>query len=164
MNVSSVMSLSTSSRSALCSSSLRSSSLLPATTISRLMGISSSRSDLQSFQLASSMSPMRTTSRSFSSSTRIFADKPQVLLLDEINFAKTELEQLQSVAEIVASASKSRDEFIKDLQGKYSNISAIYRHFGGARSIKVSQHSLTSKVHIRLIFLTSVSNDQSCSF
>lgn len=69
--------------------------------------------------------------RSFASSS-----SPTVLLLDDIELAKEELGQLKEQAEVVRSQAKSREDFIKEVKG-LSNVTALYRHFGGARSIKV---------------------------
>ncbi|KAK9457473.1 D-isomer specific 2-hydroxyacid dehydrogenase [Dipodascopsis uninucleata] len=55
--------------------------------------------------------------------------KPKVLLLGEIAHAKAEWEALSDVATLEVCDSKNREEFIKDLKGKYSDIVACYRTF-----------------------------------
>ncbi|SYW80090.1 related to 2-hydroxyacid dehydrogenase [Ustilago bromivora] len=68
------------------------------------------------------------------------AAKPKVLLLDQIKLATTELNQLSKVATLVESTAKSRQELIEKFKsgGEYSDVVGIYRHFGGARSVKIT--------------------------
>ncbi|KAJ1033156.1 hypothetical protein NDA13_001154 [Ustilago tritici] len=68
------------------------------------------------------------------------AAKPKVLLLDQIKLATTELNQLFKVATLVESTAKSRQELIEKFKsgGEYSDVVGIYRHFGGARSVKIT--------------------------
>ncbi|KAJ1019416.1 hypothetical protein NDA16_004533 [Ustilago loliicola] len=81
---------------------------------------------------------------SFHSSARVAAavsnGKPKVLLLDQIKLATTELSQLAKVADVVESTAKTRKELIDQFKsgGEYSDVVGIYRHFGGARSIKIA--------------------------
>lgn len=83
---------------------------------------------------------------SFHSSARAAAaaspsnGKPKVLLLDQIKLATTELSQLAKVANVVESTAKTRQELIDKFKsgGEYSDVVGIYRHFGGARSIKIT--------------------------
>lgn len=79
------------------------------------------------------------------------ASKSKVLLLDQIKLAKTELDQLSEVASVVESTATSRQELIHKFQagGEYAQVVGIYRHFGGARSIKVTgrfDHELVSQL------------------
>ncbi|KAK9324159.1 D-isomer specific 2-hydroxyacid dehydrogenase [Lipomyces orientalis] len=55
--------------------------------------------------------------------------KPLVLLLGEIRHAKAEWEALSNVATLSVCDSANREEFIKDLKGKYSEVVAVYRTF-----------------------------------
>jgi len=76
---------------------------------------------------------------------------PKVLLCGNVNknivWAQKEVEQeLAAVAEVLPFTSKSRDEFLKDLQGKYSEVVAIYRHNDSANSIGVFDAELISKL------------------
>ncbi|SPO22283.1 related to 2-hydroxyacid dehydrogenase [Ustilago trichophora] len=66
--------------------------------------------------------------------------KPKVLLLDQIKLATTELGQLSNVANLVESTAKTRQELVEKFKsgGEYSDVVGIYRHFGGARSIKIT--------------------------
>lgn len=68
------------------------------------------------------------------------SSRPKVLLLDQIKLATTELNQLSKVADVVESTAKSRQELIDKFKadGEYAQIVGIYRHFGAARSIKVT--------------------------
>lgn len=80
---------------------------------------------------------------SYSSATR-----PQVLLMDSIELARTDLERLAAHAEVLVRGGRltqrndttTRDELKAAFSagGKYSAVSGLYRHFGGARSIRVS--------------------------
>jgi len=63
---------------------------------------------------------------------------PTVLLLDDIELATNEMAKLKGQAQVVQMQAKSRREFIEEVKG-LSNLKAIYRHFGGARSIKVGR-------------------------
>ncbi|SNX82777.1 related to 2-hydroxyacid dehydrogenase [Melanopsichium pennsylvanicum] len=67
-------------------------------------------------------------------------DKPKVLLLDQVKLATTELSQLSNVANVVESTAKTRQELLDKFKngGEYSDVVGIYRHFGGARSIKIT--------------------------
>jgi lactate dehydrogenase-like 2-hydroxyacid dehydrogenase len=76
---------------------------------------------------------------------------PKVLLCGNVDknivWAQKEVEQeLAAVAEVLPFTSKSRDEFFKDLQGKYSEVVAIYRHNDSANSIGVFNAELISKL------------------
>lgn len=68
------------------------------------------------------------------------AHKPKVLLLDQVKLATPELKQLSSVANVVESTARTRQELIEKFKngGEYSDVVGIYRHFGGARSIKIT--------------------------
>ncbi|KAK9459332.1 D-isomer specific 2-hydroxyacid dehydrogenase [Lipomyces oligophaga] len=61
--------------------------------------------------------------------------KPHVLLLGEITHAKPEWEALADVAQLSICDSTDREQFIKDLKGKYSDVVAVYRTF---RSIAIT--------------------------
>lgn len=75
------------------------------------------------------------TSRSLSCSAVRFGAKDTVVLLDDVELAKTELNQLQSRADVRRSEAKDRQSFVKEMQDWKPK--ALYRHFGGARSVKV---------------------------
>lgn len=66
--------------------------------------------------------------------------KPKVLLLDQVKLATSELAQLSSVANVVESTAKTRQELVEKFKsgGEYSDVVGIYRHFGGARSVKIT--------------------------
>lgn len=53
--------------------------------------------------------------------------KPFILFFNPVRHAKAFYESLQEVARTEVVSSKSRDEFFKDLKGKYKDISVIYR-------------------------------------
>lgn len=53
----------------------------------------------------------------------------KILLCGEIYHAKKELEDLEKEYEVIVPTSKSREEFIKDLQTKYTDFSVLYRTF-----------------------------------
>lgn len=55
--------------------------------------------------------------------------KPLVLFLGEIRHAHATLEALKDIVDVIGLTSKSRAEFIADLHGKYSEITAIYHTF-----------------------------------
>lgn len=76
---------------------------------------------------------------------------PQVLLCGNVNknivWAQKEVEtELAKVAEVLPFTSQSREEFFSDLQGKYSNIVAIYRHNDSANSIGVFNAEVIAKL------------------
>lgn len=60
--------------------------------------------------------------------------------MDQIKLATPELKQLSSVADVIESTAKSRQELIDKFKsgGEYAQVVGIYRHFGGARSIKIT--------------------------
>jgi glyoxylate reductase len=74
-------------------------------------------------------------------------DKPRVLLCGQIDWAQEEWEALSDVATLEVppkigvlkqvADSKNREEFIKDLNGKYNGILAISRTFA---SVDVCPH------------------------
>lgn len=110
---------------------------------------SSTASDLDHHTMQVILSPVRLVSRACTSSRLPVlasrshlhsASKPKVLLLDQIKLATTELGQLSKVANVVESTAKTRQELIEKFQsgGEYAQVVGIYRHFGGARSIKVT--------------------------
>ncbi|KAN0060891.1 hypothetical protein ACQY0O_006625 [Thecaphora frezii] len=74
----------------------------------------------------------------FHSSAAPQAPKPKVLLLDEIKLALPELDRLKDKAEVIASSAKSRDDLISQFGAQLSDVVGIYRHFGGARSVKIT--------------------------
>lgn len=76
----------------------------------------------------------------FASNVRAYSSRPQILLMDEIELAKTDLERLSAHADILHNETRSRGELMTAFQpgGRYSQVRGIYRHFGGTRSIKVS--------------------------
>lgn len=53
--------------------------------------------------------------------------KPFILFFNPVRHAKPYYESLQEVARTEVVTSKSRDEFFKDLEDKYKDISVIYR-------------------------------------
>ncbi|KAK7705550.1 hypothetical protein SLS64_007917 [Diaporthe eres] len=53
--------------------------------------------------------------------------KPFILFFNPVRHAKAYYESLQEVARTELVTSKSRDEFFKDVEGKYKDISVIYR-------------------------------------
>lgn len=62
--------------------------------------------------------------------------KDKVLLLDDILLATADRERLASKADVTLSRAKDRKQFIEEINGLQPT--ALYRHFGGARSIKVT--------------------------
>ena len=69
-----------------------------------------------------------------------YSTRPQVLLMDEVQLAKKDLERLSSHAEVLRNHTQSRDELIRAFSpgGPFAQVRGMYRHFGGARSIRVS--------------------------
>lgn len=53
--------------------------------------------------------------------------KPFILFFNPVRHAKPFYEDLQQVARTEVVTSSSREEFFKDLGGKYKDISVIYR-------------------------------------
>ncbi|WFC93393.1 glyoxylate reductase [Malassezia brasiliensis] len=66
--------------------------------------------------------------------------RPKVLLLDEIQLATKDLDRLAQTADVLRNDAQSRDEFLEAVSpgGKYSDIRGLYRHFGGARSVRIT--------------------------
>lgn len=73
--------------------------------------------------------------------------RPQVLLMDEIKLATRDLERLSHHADVVVgrrtyqtNTTQSRDELKRAFApgGAYAHIKGMYRHFGGARSVRIS--------------------------
>ncbi|WFD34521.1 glyoxylate reductase [Malassezia cuniculi] len=84
--------------------------------------------------------------------------RPQVLLMDDILLAHEDLKRLESRADIIRNETKDRAELIRAFEsgGPYANIKGLYRHFGGARSIRVSGRfdpELVSKLPSSLRFI-----------
>ncbi|KAK9339647.1 D-isomer specific 2-hydroxyacid dehydrogenase [Lipomyces starkeyi] len=77
-----------------------------------------------------SRQPVTTTFHTrFFSVSPMTMTKPHILLLGEIRHAKAEWEALSDVATLSVCDSANREEFIKDLKGKYSDVVAVYRTF-----------------------------------
>ncbi|KAK9451926.1 D-isomer specific 2-hydroxyacid dehydrogenase [Limtongia smithiae] len=83
---------------------------------------------LSSLTPATSFQIQPASSRFFATSSAAMS-KPHILLLGKISHASAEWEALADVATLSVVESANRDEFIKDLKGKYSDITAIYRTF-----------------------------------
>ncbi|KAI3628282.1 hypothetical protein CBS14141_002283 [Malassezia furfur] len=68
------------------------------------------------------------------------ASRPKVLLLDEIQLATKDLDRLAQTADVLRNDTQSRDEFLAAVGpgGKYADIRGLYRHFGGARSVRIT--------------------------
>lgn len=52
--------------------------------------------------------------------------KPVVLKIGQIRYFKDDWEAIEKIAEVVPLESKSNEEFLQDLKGKYANITAIF--------------------------------------
>lgn len=88
------------------------------------------------------------------STSNICLGKDKVLLLDEILLAKHDRKKLEKEAEVIVSQAKDRDGFLKEIQSIQPK--ALYRHFGAARSIKITgkfDQSLVSQLPPSLQFL-----------
>ncbi len=74
------------------------------------------------------------------STSRVVAQKPKVLLLDEVKLAKSQLAQLSNAATVIESSATTRSELIQKFRtgGEYADVVGIYRHFGAARSVKIT--------------------------
>lgn len=55
--------------------------------------------------------------------------KPKVLRIGKVHYAQEKWAQLANAVEVVECTSKNREEFILDLQGKYSDVTNITRTF-----------------------------------
>ncbi|WWD20512.1 hypothetical protein CI109_104988 [Kwoniella shandongensis] len=66
------------------------------------------------------------------------SNTPKVLFLDSIKLATSQLKSFQKVATVIPNTSKSREEFLSDLNTKYKDVSGIYRHFKASESIKIT--------------------------
>lgn len=55
------------------------------------------------------------------------SSKPFILFFNPVRHAKACYDSLQEVARTEVVTSKSRDEFFKDVEGKYKEVSVIYR-------------------------------------
>lgn len=55
------------------------------------------------------------------------APKPFILFFNPVRHAKAYYESLQDVARTEVVTSKSRDEFFRDVESKYKDVSVIYR-------------------------------------
>ena len=55
--------------------------------------------------------------------------RPKVLRLGRIDFAQAKWDQVAKIADIIDCESQNRDEFIKDLQTKYKDITNIARTY-----------------------------------
>lgn len=55
------------------------------------------------------------------------SSKPFILFFNPVRHAEAYYESLQDIARTEVVTSKSRDEFFKDLETKYKDISVIYR-------------------------------------
>ncbi|PWZ03404.1 hypothetical protein BCV70DRAFT_16896 [Testicularia cyperi] len=91
-------------------------------------------------RLATRLHPSVRRASAFHSSCGRSQSRPRVLLLDEIKLATTELDSLSRKAEVIVSRAKDRQDLIQKFSqgGEYADVVGIYRHFGAARSIKVT--------------------------
>lgn len=76
------------------------------------------------------------------------SSKPFILFFNPVRHAEAYYESLQEVARTEVVTSKSRDEFFKDLEGKYKDISVIYRTSasGAVRNVLASPAKADSAV------------------
>lgn len=79
--------------------------------------------------------------------------KPLILLFNRVMHATAFYETLQKVARTEVVTSKSRDEFFKDLDGKYKDISVIYRT-SASGAVRKTFHSLFEANILLLMRLT----------
>lgn len=95
------------------------------------------------------------TARYFVSQSTQETTQPAVLLLDKIDFAHDELTRLKKEANVVASKAKTREEFAEEANS-IKDLVAIYRHFGGSRSVKVGispSHGILEKPSFLTLYL-----------
>ncbi|KAK9485824.1 D-isomer specific 2-hydroxyacid dehydrogenase [Lipomyces starkeyi] len=78
--------------------------------------------------------------------------KPHVLLLGEIVHAKAEWEALSDVATLSVCDSASKEDFIKDLAGKYSDIAAVY-HMNDSKAASVIDKDIIDALPPSLKFI-----------
>ncbi|WFD32986.1 glyoxylate reductase [Malassezia sp. CBS 17886] len=67
-------------------------------------------------------------------------DAPRILLMDDIQLAASELRRLEQSTNMARNTTTTRAELIAAFQpgGQYADVVGLYRHFGGARSVRVS--------------------------
>lgn len=68
------------------------------------------------------------------------SSKPFVLFFNPVKHAQPFYEKLQEVAHTEVVTSKSREEFFKDVEGKYKDIFAIYRTSASGAVSRSSGH------------------------
>lgn len=73
--------------------------------------------------------------------TTMSSSKPFILFFNPVRHAKAYYESLQEVARTEVVTSKSRNEFFKDLEGKYKDISVIYRTSASGAVCDVLPHN-----------------------
>ncbi|KAK9375578.1 D-isomer specific 2-hydroxyacid dehydrogenase [Lipomyces chichibuensis] len=78
--------------------------------------------------------------------------KPHVLLLGEIIHATAEWEALSDVATLSVCDSPTKEDFIKDLAGKYSDIAAVY-HMNDSKAASVMDKDIIDALPPSLKFI-----------
>ncbi len=76
-------------------------------------------------------------------------EKPRVLILGNVSWAKDKLEELKDIAQIETYTSTSREEFIYDLQHKYDGVTSIFKSWESAKITgrfdkKIAEHMPSS--------------------
>ncbi|CUM66615.1 uncharacterized protein PRCAT00004286001 [Priceomyces carsonii] len=71
-------------------------------------------------------------------------EKPLVIHLNPVRFAHNSWEELKNIAEVILIDNYSREEFITDLHGKYSNVVAIGRGYLTGHKVGLFDEELVS--------------------
>ncbi|CCH43089.1 Glyoxylate reductase [Wickerhamomyces ciferrii] len=80
--------------------------------------------------------------------------KPIVLRLGTVRYAQEAWKELEKVATVIVSESKNREEFIKDLQTKYSQVQHITRTFDSANETGLFDKELIQHLPKSLISIS----------
>lgn len=73
------------------------------------------------------VSPRELTLRTSRNLVKMVAQKPRILFFNPVRHALAAFEALSKVAQVEVVASRSRQEFFKDIEDRYHDIRAIYR-------------------------------------
>lgn len=77
--------------------------------------------------------------------------KPIVLRLGSVSYAQEAWKELEKIATVVVADSPNREQFLKDLKGKYSNVQYITRTFASANQTGLFDKELIDQLPDSLI-------------